>query len=83
MPSALWQRKEVHVESDEEMLAVGVPKAVTLYKSKIVERLIKEEQQKLTDENLSEAEEEAIVQRLSQLNAVKVAISTRVKRLIL
>ena len=83
IPSALWQRKEVHVESDEEMLAVGVPKAVTLYKSKIVERLIKEEQQKLTDENLSEAEEAAIVQRLSQLNAVKVAISTRVKRLIL
>ncbi|MBQ7298151.1 MAG: DNA primase, partial [Alistipes sp.] len=43
VPSELWRRKEVHVESEEEMLANGVPKAVTLYKSKVVERLIREE----------------------------------------
>jgi len=35
--SELWRRKEVHIESDAEMLAVGVPKAVTLYKSKVIE----------------------------------------------
>lgn len=27
VPSELWKRKDVHVESDAEMLAVGVPKA--------------------------------------------------------
>ena len=40
VPSQLWRRKEIHVESDAEMLAVGVPKAVTLYKSKVVLSLI-------------------------------------------
>lgn len=42
VPSELWRRKEVHVESDAEMLAVGVPKAVTLYKSKVIERMSRE-----------------------------------------
>ena len=48
--SELWRRKEIHLETDAEMLAVGVPKAVTLYKSKVVEALIKELQAKLDDE---------------------------------
>ena len=38
--SQLWRRKDIHVESDAEMLAVGVPKAVTLYKSKVIESYI-------------------------------------------
>lgn len=83
VPSALWRRKDVHVESEEEMLAVGVPKAVTLYKSKVIDRLIKEEQQKLATGDLSEEEEVDVVLRLSQFNAVKVTISTRLNRLIL
>ncbi len=40
VPSELWKRKDVHVESDAEMLAVGVPKAVALYKTKVIEGLI-------------------------------------------
>ena len=51
VPSELWRRKEIHMETDAEMLAVGVPKAVTLYKSKVVEALIKELQAKLDDES--------------------------------
>ena len=47
VPSELWRRKEVHVESDAEMLAVGVPKAVTLYKSKVIERMSRELREKL------------------------------------
>nr|MBE6191286.1 DNA primase [Rikenellaceae bacterium] len=83
VPSELWRRKEVHVESEEEMLANGVPKAVTLYKSKVVERLIREEQQKLASGALSEAEEESILRHLSQLNSIKVTIANRLQRMIL
>ncbi len=83
VPSELWRRKEVHVESEEEMLANGVPKAVTLYKSKVVERLIREEQQKLASGALSEAEEERILRHLSQLNSIKVTIANRLQRMIL
>ena len=52
--SELWRRKEIHIDTDAEMLAVGVPKAVTLYKSKVIEALIKELQGRLGDENISE-----------------------------
>ena len=83
VPSELWKRKEIHVESDAEMLAVGVPKAVTLYKSKVIESLIKELQERLAGEGLSDEEESDIVQRLSNYNRVKVAMANKLQRLIL
>lgn len=82
IPSQLWQRKEIHVESDAEMLAVGVPKAVTLYRSKIIEGLIKELQAKLAGEP-TEEDEAALVQRLAALNQAKVTIARKLQRLIL
>ena len=83
VPSELWKRKEVHIESDEEMLAVGVPKAVTLYKSKVIERLIREEQAKLRNEELSDEELAAIMRQLTHLNAIKVTIANKLQRMIL
>lgn len=82
VPSELWRRKEVHVESDAEILAVGVPKAVTLYKSKVVEGLIAELQARLAGE-LSEEKETEIMQRLAGYNRVKVSIARKLQRLIL
>ena len=73
----------MHVESEAEMLAVGVPKAVTLYKSKVIESLIRELQERLAGEALSEEEESDIVQRLNNYNRVKVAIARKLQRLIL
>ncbi len=64
VPSELWKRKDVHVESDAEMLAVGVPKAVALYKTKVIEGLIKECQAKLGDE-LTDEQVTEIMQRLA------------------
>ena len=83
IPSELWRRREVHVESDEEMLAVGVPKAVTLYKSKVIERLIREEYAKLQEEGISDEEQAEILQQLTHLNAIKVTIANKLQRLIL
>ena len=60
-----------------------MPKAVTLYKSKVVEEMIKELQAKLGDESLPEEEQVALLQRLSGLNKVKVSIARRLQRLIL
>jgi len=83
IPSDLWRRKDVHIESDAELLAVGVPKAVALYKTKVIEGLIKECQGRLTDENLSEEEECEVTQRLSALNRAKVTMAKKLQRLIL
>ena len=82
VPSELWRRKEVHVESEAEILAVGVPKAVTLYKSKVVEGLIRDLQMQLAGE-LTEQQESEIMQRLAGYNRVKVSIARKLQRLIL
>ena len=81
--SELWRRKEIHIDTDAEMLAVGVPKAVTLYKSKVIEALIKELQGRLGDENISDEEMRDVVQRLTAYNQVKVTIAKKKQRKLL
>ncbi len=81
--SQLWLRKEVHIESETEILAVGVPKAVALYKSKIIEELIKEQRTRLDKEEATEEEVMDALQRLALLNNARVAIAKKLKRLIL
>ena len=83
VPSEIWRKKDVHVESDEEMLAVGVPKAITLYKSKIIERLIAEQRAKLVDPELDDSQLADITIYLSKLNNAKVQLSKKLQRLIL
>lgn len=81
--SELWRQKDVHVESDEELLAVGVPKTITIYKSKVIERLIREQQERLKDETLSEEEQGRVLQQISHLNVVKSTLAKKIQRLIL
>ena len=83
VPSKLWQQKDVHIESEVEMLSNGVPKAIMLYRSKIIERLIKELTQRLDDSDLSDDDQIDIVRRLDELNNAKTAISRQGQRLIL
>ncbi len=83
VPSEIWKRKDIHVESDAEMLAVGVPKAVTLYKSKVIEGMIRDLQERLADEGLGEEEQDTLLQRLAGLNRVKVSIARKLQRSIL
>ena len=83
VPSEIWRKKDVHVESDEEILATGVPKAITLYKSKIIERIITEQKAKLSDPNLDDSQLAEITMYLSRLNKAKVQLSKKLQRLIL
>lgn len=83
VPSEIWRRKDVHVESESEMLAVGVPKAIVLYRSKVVERMINEQRERLKDESLSDEEQTECLMQLSKLNQVKLALAKQSQRLIL
>lgn len=83
IPSQLWSRKDIHVESEAEMLSTGVPRAVALYKSKVVERFIEEQNERLKDETLSEEQLAEVLQKLSKLNAIRVSLSRKLDRLIL
>lgn len=83
VPSNIWQRKDVHVESEEEILSAGVPKAIMLYRSKVVERMIKVQLERLKDKALSEQEEAECIKQLDVLNKVKAALAKESQRLIL
>ena len=83
VPSELWRQKDVHVESEVEILSIGVPKAIMLYRSKVVERMYAAIQARLSDSNLSEEEVQECVMQLTKLNHVKNAISRQSQRLIL
>jgi DNA primase len=83
IPSTLWSRKDVHIESESEILAIGVPKAIMLYRSKVVDRLIKSQLLKLQDETMSDEERDECVKHLTRLLNVKTAISRESQRLIL
>ena len=83
VPSEIWRMKDIHIESTEEMLAIGVPKAITLYKSKIVERLIREHKALLSSPDLSEEQQAEILQKLSHLNNIKVTLANKLQRSIL
>jgi len=83
VPSELWRRKEVHVESDAEMLASGVPKAVLLYKGKVVDGLIRELTSRLDAEGLTDEEESELMRRIDNYNRVKKSITEKSKRVIL
>ena len=83
VPSEIWRRKDVHVESESEMLAVGVPKAIMLYRSKVVERMINEQRERLKDDTLSDEEQAECLMQLSKLNQVKLALAKQSQRLIL
>ncbi len=81
--SEIWKKKEIHSDSDEELLVVGVPKAVMLYKSKEIGRMIKELWDKLNDENITDDQVSDVMLRLSNLNKAKVSIAKKLHRLIL
>ena len=81
--SGIWQQKDIHVESEEEILAVGVPKAIMLYRSKLVERMINTELERLRSGELTEEEEAECSMLITRLNQVKNTLSKESDRLIL
>ena len=81
--SEIWKQKDVHVESEEEILSVGVPKAIMLYRSKLVERMINTELERLRSGELTEEEEAECSMLITRLNQVKNTLSKESDRLIL
>lgn len=80
--SKIWQNKDVHVETDEEQLAEGVPKAVMLYKWRILDKRIGEVNLRLASNTLSEEETLDALALLTKFHAARVAIAHMAGRLI-
>ncbi|MBR4045930.1 MAG: DNA primase [Alistipes sp.] len=78
--SKIWQQKDVHIESAEEQLSEGVPKAMMVYKWRTLDKRIKELKARLA-EGAGE-EEDAVMAMLTKYQAVRVKIARTAGRLI-
>lgn len=79
--SKLWEKFEVKVYSEEELLGESIPKMIIVYKSKIVEMQINELQKKLSLPNMSDQEMFEILQQITQKNIARSKILERCQRL--
>ena len=80
--SAIWTQKDMRSLSESEMLSTGIPKLLWLYTSKTGMGRIAELHAAL-EANPSEEEILDIMQELSNMNKLKVALSNHLKRLII
>lgn len=69
-PSRMWERYEIRVSTERERLGEAIPKAITIYKSKVVSSIIASLQKELLGiETMEEAQE--IIRRLESLNELR------------
>ena len=80
--SRLWQKFDIVVESEQQRLPVAVPRAVILYKSKVIDEIIAELRAKLADPSLPEDELAALTHQIAVLNQERTLIAKRLSRLI-
>ena len=78
--SAIWGKREVHRASDEDVLRVGIPKVLNLYRTKRLMKMIDEAQAKLVSGTLSEEEELALTEHIAYLLQIKVKLSRQLNR---
>jgi hypothetical protein len=63
------------------VLGKGVPKAMQLFKTKVVTGMLAELQARLADENISEDEQLQIVSEMARINRLKVILAQKTNRL--
>ncbi len=80
--SKLWKRFDIVVESEQDRLPTALPRAVILYKSKVIDDIIAELYPRLDDPSLSEEEKDEITRQITILNQERKSISKKLERLI-
>jgi molecular chaperone DnaK (HSP70) len=78
-----WERKEIYVDSEEKKLRRAVMEAIYAYKSKRVERMIKECQQMLKDAMELGGDVEEFLRKQIKLEEVKREINRVLGRTVL
>ena len=79
--SEIWTKKEVHTTTESEVLGIGVPKAILLFKTKVVAAMLNELHAKLQREDISEDEQLEIASKMVQINRLKVMLARKTNRL--
>ncbi len=73
-PSDLWKRYDLHVSTERERLSEAIPKAITIYKSKVISALIASLQKELSAHTEITPETEQLMQRLAELSQLRKTI---------
>jgi DNA primase len=82
-PSKLWSRHEIGIQSEEDRLSEAVPRAIVLYKSKVIELISAQLQAQLANPNLDDDSAIDLTKKIAALNRERSNIAKQVKRLIL
>ncbi len=82
VPSKIWVQRNAPVGNNSDVIAAGLVKSMMIFKSKLLDTMIKE-QQDILNSNPSDEEQIKALQRLVHLNKVKVKIAHQSKRTIL
>lgn len=80
-PSKMWEKHEIKIYSEEEMLGEAVPKAIIVYKSKVMEWQIGQLQKELDDPATEPERMFEILQTIAQKNTTRSVILQRCQRL--
>ena len=82
-PSKLWERNLITVPLEEDKLHEAVPRAITLYKTKIVEQMINSLKSELQGAGGFGDEQLEILRRIDALNAIRNNISKKYSRVVI
>jgi DNA primase len=81
--SRYWKKHDLSTAGERERLLGALPKAVRVYKSKVIEELSAELRERLKDPELPETEASDILRRITALDRERTVIAKREGRLIL
>ena len=79
--SEIWTKKDVHTTTESEVLGKGVPKAIQLFKTKVVTGMLADMQARLASADISEDEQLQIAEEMARLNRLKVILARKTNRL--
>ncbi len=84
-PSRIWEDKEITIWQEVDKLYFAVPKAITVYKSKIIEQMIDSLKRELAllDEPSDRDRRNEILSRLNRLIGLKKSVCSRYSRILL
>ena len=80
--SRIWSKFDIVVESEQERLPIAVPRTIILYKSRVIDTIIRSLRSRLSADNLPEEELEQITRQIDILNQERTSISKKLSRLI-
>lgn len=80
--SKIWEQKDIHIESDAELLAEAVPKAMMLYKLRTIDSRSAQLQARLEDENITDDEMQRVLSLYTKYLEARVVIAHKTGQLI-